>query len=130
MASCNPNRAIRCIYRCLFRDARFIRLDRATRWFLQSRGGRLNVEEEIAKFTPVVAKLTASVPGLLRGVERQRANDIAKKYQDQGVPADLAIRTGSFLDEFSLLDVIEIANREKSSAENLYQNFEIASMLR
>jgi glutamate dehydrogenase len=102
----------------LFLESRRL-LDRATRWFLQSRGGRLNVEEEIAKFAPIVAKLTASVPGLLRGVERERADDIAKKYQAQGVPADLAIRTGCFLDEFSLLDVIEIANRENSSPENV-----------
>jgi glutamate dehydrogenase len=102
----------------LFLESRRL-LDRATRWFLQSRGGRLNVEEEIAKFAPIVAKLTNSVPGLLRGVERQRADDIAKKYQAQGVPANLAIRTGSFLDEFSLLDIIEIANREKSSPENV-----------
>jgi len=102
----------------LFLESRRL-LDRATRWFLQSRGGRLNVEEEIAKFAPIVAKLTNSVPSLLRGVERQRADDIAKKYQAQGVPANLAIRTGSFLDEFSLLDIIEIANREKSSPENV-----------
>ena len=48
---------------------------------------------------------------MLRGVERERASAIAKNFQSQGVPADLALRTGSFLDEFSLLDVIEIANR-------------------
>ena len=100
----------------LFLESRRL-LDRATRWFLQSRGGRLNVEEEIAKFAPTVAKLTNSIPGLLRGVERERAEGIAKKYQAQGVPAELAIRTGSFLDEFSLLDVIEIANRQNSSPE-------------
>ena len=89
-------------------------LDRATRWFLQSRGGRLNVDEEIAKFSSTVAKLTPLVPDMLRGVERDRATAIAKKYQAQGVPAELAKRTGSFLDEFSLLDIIEIADREKS----------------
>ena len=89
-------------------------LDRATRWFLQSRGGRLNVDEEIAKFSSSVAKLTPLVPDMLRGVERDRATAIAKKYQAQGVPAELAKRTGSFLDEFSLLDIIEIADREKS----------------
>jgi glutamate dehydrogenase len=89
-------------------------LDRATRWFLQSRGGRLNVAEEIAKFSSTVAKLTPLVPDMLRGVERDRAVAIAKKYQAQGVPAELAKRTGSFLDEFSLLDIIEIADREKS----------------
>jgi glutamate dehydrogenase len=100
----------------LFLESRRL-LDRATRWFLQSRGGRLNVEEEIAKFAPIVARLTGTIPQLLRGTERQRADGIAKKYQAQGVPTDLAIRTGCFLDEFSLLDVIEIANREKSSPE-------------
>jgi glutamate dehydrogenase len=56
---------------------------------------------------------------MLRGVERERAAAIAKNFQSQGVPADLAIRTGCFLDEFSLLDVIEIANREKTSPENV-----------
>jgi glutamate dehydrogenase len=100
----------------LFLESRRL-LDRATRWFLQSRGGRLNVEEEIAKFAPIVAKLTNSIPGLLRGIEKERADGIARKYQAQGVPAELAIRTGSFLDEFSLLDVIEIANRQNSSPE-------------
>jgi glutamate dehydrogenase len=96
-------------------------LDRATRWFLQSRGGRLNVEEEIEKFAATVGQLTELVPGMLRGVERERASAIAKNFQSQGVPADLALRTGSFLDEFSLLDVIEIANREKASPENVAQ---------
>ena len=76
----------------LFLESRRL-LDRATRWFLQSRGGRLNVEEEIAKFAPIVAKLTNSIQGLLRGIERERADVIAKKYQAQGVPAELAIRT-------------------------------------
>jgi glutamate dehydrogenase len=94
-------------------------LDRATRWFLQSRGGRLNVEVEIEKFAATVGKLTELVPGMLRGVERERASAIAKNFQSQGVPADLALRTGCFLDEFSLLDVIEIANREKASPENV-----------
>jgi glutamate dehydrogenase len=94
-------------------------LDRATRWFLQSRGGRLNVEEEIEKFAATVGELTELVPGMLRGVERERASAIAKNFQSQGVPADLALRTGCFLDEFSLLDVIEIANREKASPENV-----------
>ena len=89
-------------------------LDRATRWFLQSRGGRLNVEQEIEKFGFTVAKLTPLVPEMLRGAERTRAAAIAKKYQAQGVPAELAQRTGSFLDEFSLLDIIEIADREKA----------------
>ncbi|CAB4717619.1 unannotated protein [freshwater metagenome] len=89
-------------------------LDRATRWFLQSRGGRLNVEEEIAKFGTTVAKLTPLIPEMLRGVEKDRSAAIAKKYQAQGVPAELARRTGSFLDEFSLLDIIEIADREKA----------------
>ena len=94
-------------------------LDRATRWFLQSRGGRLNVEDEIEKFGSIVSQLTDRVPDMLRGSERERAAAIAKSFQSQGVPADLALRTGCFLDEFSLLDVIEIANREKTDPSNV-----------
>ena len=88
-------------------------LDRATRWFLQSRGGRLNVEAEISKFASTVAQLTDRVPDFLRGAEQERLTKNVKRYESQGVPRPIALRIAALLDEFSLLDIIEISDREK-----------------
>ena len=87
-------------------------LDRATRWFLQSRGGRLNVEAEISKFASTVAQLTDRVPDFLRGGEQERLTKNVKRYESQGVPRPIALRIAALLDEFSLLDIIEISDRE------------------
>jgi glutamate dehydrogenase len=87
-------------------------LDRATRWFLQSRGGRLDVESEISKFAELVAQLTEQVPDFLRGAEKERLTKNVKRYESQGVPPAIARRIAAVLDEFSLLDVIEISARE------------------
>jgi glutamate dehydrogenase len=87
-------------------------LDRATRWFLQSRGGRLNVEAEISKFASTVAQLTDRVPDFLRGAEQERLTNSVKRYESQGVPRPIALRIAALLDEFSLLDIIEISARE------------------
>ncbi len=53
----------------LFLESRRL-LDRATRWVLTSRGGRVDVEAEIARFRDEVARLTPLVPELHR---RRRA---------------------------------------------------------
>jgi glutamate dehydrogenase len=87
-------------------------LDRATRWFLQSRGGRLNVEAEVSKFAETVSQLTDRVPDFLRGAEQERLTNNVKRYESQGVPRQIARRIAALLDEFSLLDVIEISARE------------------
>ena len=87
-------------------------LDRATRWFLQSRGGRLNVEAEISKFANTVSQLTDRVPDFLRGVEQERLTRNVKRYESQGVPRPIALRIAALLDEFSLLDITEISTRE------------------
>ena len=100
----------------LFLEARRL-LDRSTRWFLQSRGGRLDVEQEIAKFGPDIARLMPSIPDLLLGAESERLERHTARYIEAGAPQDLARRVASLLDVFSLLDIIEIAQKSDSSAD-------------
>ena len=47
-------------------------LDRATRWFLQTRGGLLDVQGEIDQFQSVVESSAKAVPTALQGKERER----------------------------------------------------------
>jgi glutamate dehydrogenase len=70
------------------------------------------VEAEISKFASTVAQLTDRVPDFLRGAEQERLTKNVKRYESQGVPRPIALRIAALLDEFSLLDVIEISARE------------------
>ena len=102
----------------LFLEARRL-LDRSTRWFLQSRGGRLDVEQEIAKFGPEIARLMPTIPGLLLGAEGERLNRHTNRYVDAGAPEALARKIASLLDVFSLLDIIEIAQKSDASSDSV-----------
>ncbi len=83
-------------------------LDRATRWLLQARRSAFDVEAEITHFAGV-AELIPLVPDLLRGREQDRLQERQGELEAQGVPPDLARATAAKLDEFSLLEVVEIA---------------------
>ena len=96
-------------------------LDRATRWFLQARGGRLDVTGEINRFASEVSRLSPRVPELLRGSEKVRYEQDVAKYVALGVPEQLARIVAGLLDVFSLLDVIEIAVRNKADADRVVE---------
>ncbi|MGL5911688.1 MAG: NAD-glutamate dehydrogenase, partial [Phycicoccus sp.] len=84
-------------------------LDRAVRWFVATRPSTLEIGAEIARFQHVVGALAPRVPQLLRGEEQQRLTARAADFTGAGVPAELALRAASLLDQYSLLDIVEIA---------------------
>ena len=96
-------------------------LDRATRWFLQSRGGRLDVSAEIQKFASDVARMSPRIPELLRGVEKARYEADVAKYLAMGAPDSMARKIALLLDVFSLLDAIEIAGRHKADPDRVVE---------
>jgi len=84
-------------------------LDRGVRWFLTTRPSTIDVGAEVARFQGHVAELAPQVPGLLQGAERKRLDRRAKELEKVGAPTEFALRAASLLDQFSLLDAIEIA---------------------
>ena len=87
-------------------------LDRATRWFLQTRGGTLDVPVEVAALQAGVGWSCAGrIPNLLVGAERERLQRRIAEFADAGAPADLAADVAALLDVFSLLDIIEVSER-------------------
>lgn len=111
-------------------------VDRSVRWFLQARGGRLDVDAEIAKFQARVTQIRSTVPQLLRGAELERYNKHAARLVDMGAPQALSQRVAGLLDEFSLLDIIEIADRANQDAAQvsrlyfaLSERFEVDRLL-
>ena len=84
-------------------------IDRSIRWFLTSRPSRLDVANEVARFGAVVGEFAPQVPDMLKGVELKRLQRNAKEFERLSVPADLARWAASLLDQFSLLDIVDIA---------------------
>ncbi|CAN7144858.1 NAD-glutamate dehydrogenase [Knoellia sp. LjRoot47] len=85
-------------------------LDRAVRWLLAARPSGLDITTEVERFAPVVADLVPRIPDMLQGGERERVLAQTKHWEDEGVPSELAARSASLLDSYSLLDVVEIAS--------------------
>ncbi|MHB8187030.1 MAG: NAD-glutamate dehydrogenase [Dermatophilaceae bacterium] len=93
-------------------------LDRAVRWFLQNRPPTLDVAAEVERFSAVVAELGPQMPMLLQGSERKRLDRRAKHLEKLGAPTQMALRAASLLDQFSLLDVVEISvETERDASE-------------
>jgi glutamate dehydrogenase len=84
-------------------------IDRSVRWFLTSRPSRLDVASEVARFGTVAREFAPRIPELLRGVELQRLERNARALEQVGVPEEVALRSASLLDQFSLLDIVDIA---------------------
>lgn len=97
--------------------------DRGTRWFLQNRGGGIDIAAEIAKFEPVVSRYAGGIPAALKGQESERFTRLAQRFVDAGAPVDLAERTASGLDIFALLDITEIAASSSVDLEQIIEMY-------
>jgi glutamate dehydrogenase len=111
-------------------------IDRSIRWFLTSRPSRLDVAGEVARFGAVVKEFAPRIPELLQGAELKRLQRNTSKLEKCGVPKELALRSASLLDQFSLLDIVDIATdtgEEPSDIASLYfvlsEKFGIDAML-
>ena len=94
-------------------------LDRATRWFLQTRGGSLDVQGEIERFGSVVTDRAAAIPAQLLGVERERFERLTQRFTSAGTPESLARSIAAALDVFALLDITDICVRTGESPDTV-----------
>ncbi|UXA11833.1 NAD-glutamate dehydrogenase [Mycobacterium sp. SMC-8] len=85
-------------------------IDRAARWLLNYRPQPLAVGAEINRFAEKVRALTPWMPEWLRGDDKAIVAKEAAEFSSQGVPDDVAYMVASGLYQFSLLDVIDIAD--------------------
>ncbi|MFE4456791.1 NAD-glutamate dehydrogenase domain-containing protein, partial [Nocardia tengchongensis] len=94
-------------------------LDRASRWLLNNRPQPVAVGAEIHRYAQGVRTLSPKVPGWLRGHHIDSLNEHSQAIVDQGVPADLAITVFGLLNQFPLLDVLDIADITDRSGEEV-----------
>ena len=94
-------------------------LDRSTRWFLQTRGGTIDVSAEVARFAATVQELAPRVPDALIGIEQSRLDASTAAFVAQGAPAGLARQASAMLDVFALLDIVQIADAVDQPADGI-----------
>ena len=93
-------------------------IDRAGRWLLNYRPQPLAVGAEINRFAAKVAALTPRMPEWLRGDDKDIVAKEAAEFASHGVPEDLAYMVSSGLYQYSLLDIIDVADIvERDEAE-------------
>ena len=85
-------------------------IDRAGRWLLNYRPQPLAVGAEVNRFAAKVADLTPRMADWLRGDDRAIVAKDSSEFIAQGVSEDLAMTVATGLYQYSLLDVIDIAD--------------------
>ncbi|MEU6585271.1 NAD-glutamate dehydrogenase domain-containing protein [Nocardia sp. NPDC046763] len=85
-------------------------LDRAVRWLLANRPQPLDIATETGRFAPRLAAHAHLVPEWLRDRELADLHGRIADSIDAGVPRELAVRVHLLLDQFGLLDIIEVAD--------------------
>ena len=85
-------------------------IDRAGRWLLNYRPQPLAVGAEINRFAEKVRVLTPRMSEWLRGDDKAIVEKEAREFSSQGVAHDLAYMVATGLYQYSLLDVIDIAD--------------------
>ncbi len=85
-------------------------IDRAGRWLLNYRPQPLAVGAEVNRFAATVAALTPRMSEWLRGDDRAIVAKDSGEFAAQGVSAELAMTVATGLYQYSLLDVIDIAD--------------------
>jgi glutamate dehydrogenase len=94
-------------------------LDRAVRWFLQTRPEGIDVAREIERFGPTLAALAPRVPDLLRGQDLAAVQEEVDELVAAGVDRDEAERTTDLLFVYPMLDVTEVAEATGRPAEEV-----------
>ncbi len=102
-------------------------LDRATRWLIMARGGRVDVAAEIAQIGDDLVRMAADVPDFLVGIEHDRLVRRTEELESLGAPYELAVETAALLDAYGLLDVVEVARLTGTDARDVARLYFVLS---
>jgi glutamate dehydrogenase len=87
-------------------------VERATRWLVSNRRPPVDIAELIEFFSPGIAKLTATLPDVLRGRELALFEQRRESLVSKGVPTDFATRIAVQPPAYAGLGIIETASRD------------------
>ena len=94
-------------YSLLFQSSRVLR--HSCYWFIQNHFDDLDIAINIERLRPGVNSLMNSFDKILAGVPKQRFEELTRRYQNLGVPTQVAQRMASLMGSTMVLDVVELA---------------------
>ncbi|MFZ0091742.1 MAG: NAD-glutamate dehydrogenase [Solirubrobacteraceae bacterium] len=82
-------------------------LERAARWVVRAGGrGEIDVTAMVARFAPGARQLAETLPGVLRGHDRDAFGERRDELTSSGVPSELAHRVASMQALLSVFDIV------------------------
>lgn len=86
---------------------------RATRWFLRNYTPDIDIQGIVDQFAPAIKTLTASLPELLDGPDKEGYDMVIDQYTQEGVPSALAAQIAACSAMYTALDIIEASRQSK-----------------
>ena len=99
--------------RLLFQLRRTMR--RTTRWFLRHRNKALDIAQTVEFFRPAYQQISANLATLLAPAEAESLQAHQDKLVEQQVPAPIARYLAQLSTVFSVMDIAQVADSEKTS---------------
>jgi glutamate dehydrogenase len=98
--------------RLLFQLRRTMR--RVTRWFLRHRNKALDIAQTVAFFKPAFTQISGNLSQFLAAAEAESLLNYQQKLVGQQVPVELARYLSQLSTVFSVMDIAQIADQEKT----------------
>ncbi len=95
-------------YSLLFQSSRILR--HSSYWFIQNHAGNQDIANSVERLRPGVNGLLNSFDKILVGAPKQRFEELTLRYQNLGVPIQVAKRMASLMGSTMVLDVVELAD--------------------
>jgi len=86
-------------------------VERGTRWLLHHQRGPLDVAATVAAYGPQIALLRPELARLLTGEQAEAAQVAQARWEQAGLPGELAVTMATASQAHTLLSVVEVAGR-------------------
>jgi glutamate dehydrogenase len=92
-------------------------IERSTRWLLRNRRPPLDIGAAVSRFSEGADELCGRILDFMLESEREKLDEEKKSLEEKGVPEDLARRAATLGAMFSILDIVDVADKTGQSIE-------------
>ncbi|MBA2376325.1 MAG: NAD-glutamate dehydrogenase [Rubrobacter sp.] len=92
-------------------------IERSTRWLLRNRRPPLDIGAIVSRFSEGADELCGRILDFMLESEREKLDEEKNSLEEKGVPEDLARRAATLGSMFSILDIVDTADKTGQSIE-------------
>jgi glutamate dehydrogenase len=98
-------------------------VERATRWLVREYAGGVPIEDAVRRYRPGVERLSAAIPEMLDGAEREGFETRAAELREAGVPAELAARVAAMPSLPPVFDIVAVSDDTGREFEDVMRTY-------